>query len=106
MAMTRHYVAGELSVLLGQLSAVAGNDASARSAAELRREAETLPLSALPSVALRAIALADEMCWDSLTRGNTTAFNHQATDSALLYEFGVCAGLLPASQPVQPEVEP
>jgi hypothetical protein len=96
MAMTRQYVAGELSVLLGQLGAAAGDEASARSAAELRREAETLPLSALPAITARAMALADEMCWDSLAHGNTGAFDHQAADSALLYEFGLCAGLLPS----------
>ena len=85
MAMTRQYVAGELSVLLGQLGAAARDEASARSAAELRR-----------AVIARAMALADEMCWDSLAHGNTAAFSHQAADSALLYEFGLCAGLLPS----------
>lgn len=92
--MTRQYISGEFSVLLGQLGAVAGDEVTARSAAELRRQAETLPLSAMPAVTVRAIALADEMCWYSLLHGNAVAFDHQAADSALLYEFGLCSGLL------------
>ncbi len=96
MAMTWQYVAGELSVLLGQLGAAARDEMSAQFAAELRRQAESLPLSALPDVTLRAVALADEMCWDSLLQGDTAAFDHQAAGSALLYEFGLCAGLLPS----------
>jgi hypothetical protein len=94
--MTRHYIAGELSVLLAQLGSEAGDEVSARSAADLRRQAETLPLCGLSAVTLRAIALADEMCWVSLLHGNTAAFDHQAADSALLYEFGLCSGLLPS----------
>jgi hypothetical protein len=34
------------------------------------------------------------MCWDSLSRGDTTAFARQALIGAQLREFGVCAGLL------------
>ena len=92
--MTRQYIAGELSVLLGQLGAEASDEVTARSAAELRRQAETQPLSSLPAITFRAIALADEMCWNSLLHGDTVAFDHQAADSALLYEFGLCSGLL------------
>ncbi|WP_427885508.1 hypothetical protein ACQHIV_24630 [Kribbella sp. GL6] len=92
--MTRQYVVGELSVLLGQLGAAASDEVSARSAEALRREAETRPFCALPAVTARAIALADEMCWISLLHGNVVAFDHQAADSALLYEFGLCSGLL------------
>jgi hypothetical protein len=94
MVMTQHYVAGELSLLLAQLRAVATNEASAGCIACLRAEAETLPLTALISVTIRAIALADVMCWDSVARGDTAAFSRQAAASAELYEFGVCAGLL------------
>jgi hypothetical protein len=47
--MTQQYLAGELSSLLGELQAVARSSPSTRVVAELRREAETLPLTALPA---------------------------------------------------------
>lgn len=92
--MTQQYLAGELSLLLAQLRAAATDEASARDVDGLRREAETLPLSALVSLTVRAITHADLMCWDSVARGDVTAFSRQAAASAKLYEFGVCAGLL------------
>jgi hypothetical protein len=42
----------------------------------------------------RALDLTDAGCWDSLSRGDTTAFARQAAIGAQLFEFGVCAGLL------------
>lgn len=102
MVMTHQYVVGELSLLLAQLRAAATNEVSARAVTLLRREAETLPPSALVSVAARAVALADRMCWASILRGDAAAFDRQATACAMLYEFGVCAGLLedaPDSRP-------
>jgi hypothetical protein len=45
-------------------------------------------------VAVDALALAEGLCWDSLTRGDTAAFCRQAAVCAELHEFGVCAGLL------------
>jgi hypothetical protein len=92
--MTRQYLAGELSWLLWQVQAVATDQAIAGDVARLRREAETVPVDALNSVAVRAIRLTDVLCWDSVSRGDVTAFNRQAAASADLYEFGVCAGLL------------
>jgi hypothetical protein len=92
--MTQQYRAGELSLLLGQLQAVTTSQPSARQIARLRYEAETRPLTALPSVAVRALVLTDGLCWDSLTRGDTVVFSRQAALSADLYEFGVCARLL------------
>ena len=100
--MTHQYVVGELSVLLAQLRAAATNEVSARDVTLLRREAETLPPSALISVAARAVALADQMCWNSIVLGDSAAFDRQAVACAMLYEFGVCAGLLedaPISRP-------
>jgi hypothetical protein len=94
MVMTQQYVAGELSLLLAQLRTVATNEASVRDVTGLRREAETLPPASLISVTVRAIALADRMCWDSIAQGDTAAFDRQAAASATLHEFGVCAGLL------------
>jgi hypothetical protein len=91
--MTQQYLAGELSLLLARLQA-ATNQSSARAVARLRREAETWPLAALASVAVRALALADGLCWDSLDRGDTAAFTRQAAICAQLRDFGICAGWL------------
>jgi hypothetical protein len=92
--MTQQYIAGELSILLAQLQAVAADETAARNVAELRSEAETRPLAALPYVVARALALDDGMCWQSLTRGDGAAFARQACAGADLREFSVCAGLL------------
>ncbi|HEV8625307.1 MAG TPA: hypothetical protein VG034_12675 [Acidimicrobiia bacterium] len=92
--MTRQYLAGELSVLLGQLQAIDRKEGSVRGIARLRYEAETCPSGALSSVAVRALLLSDELCWESLTSGDAVAFSREAAISAELLEFGVCAGLL------------
>jgi hypothetical protein len=92
--MTQQYLAGELSVLLARLQAVATNQAAVREVAQLRREAETGPLTALTFVVMRALALSDRLCWDSLERGDAAAFACQAAICAELREFAVCAGLL------------
>jgi hypothetical protein len=94
MGMTRQYLAGEMSLLLARLQATATNESSVRDLARLRYEAETGPLTALPSVAKRALKLTDGLCWDSLSRGDTVAFTRQAVVGSDLHEFGVCAGLL------------
>jgi hypothetical protein len=92
--MTQQYLAGELSVLLGQLQAVATNHAAVRDVAQLRREAETGPVTALPSLVVRALVLTDRLCWDSLEQGDTAAFTCQAAICAELRDFGICARLL------------
>ena len=94
MGMTRQYLAGELSVVLGHLQAAATTEASTRDAWSLRHAAETEPIPALRSVTVRALALAEGLCWDSLNRGDTSAFTRQAAVCAELHEFGVCACLL------------
>ena len=58
MKMTRQYLAGELSVLLARLQAVANTDAARRDAWSLRHAAETEPIPALGLVIMRALALA------------------------------------------------
>jgi hypothetical protein len=93
MVMTQQYLAGELSVLLARLHTVATDEVSARALARLRREAETLPVTALASVATRAMDVIEAVCWDSVTRGDMSAFRCQSVAAAELYEFGVCAGL-------------
>ena len=100
MEMTQHYLAGELSLLLARLQAVASDQASARSVWHLRREAETGPLNALGSVVVRAFGLADGLCWESLRQGDSTAFHSQATIGAELREFALCAGLLEEDEPL------
>jgi hypothetical protein len=57
--MTQQYLAGELSQILGDVQAAAATEVCARRAWDLRLEAETKPVTALPSVAARALALTD-----------------------------------------------
>ena len=94
MRMTQQYLAGELSVLLAHLQAVTTTETAQRNAWSLRHAAETGPIVALGSVTVRALALAENLCWDSLSRGDTMAFSRQAAVCDELREFGVCAGLL------------
>lgn len=91
--MTGQYLIGELSVRLEQLQAAAA-DGPARDVARLRHEVENGPASALAPAAGRAVALADVLCWQSLGRGDVAAFALQASISADLRLFGVCARLL------------
>ena len=41
-----------------------------------------------------ALALADRLCWDSLSHGDTGTFDRQAVISADLRAFAICARLL------------
>lgn len=100
--MTQQYLVGELSALLGLLQAVTPDPASAGDLARLRHEAETRPAAGLASVAVRALALTDGLCWESLTRAEAAVFARQAELSAELHEFSVCAGLLSAEFPRGP----
>ncbi len=45
-------------------------------------------------VTARALARAENLCWDSLSRGDTMAIIRQAAVCDELREFGVCVGLL------------
>ena len=92
--MTRQYLAGELSVMLGRLQAAMSEPAGVQEVACLRHEAETVPVSDLGCVVSRALAATDEICLDSMERGNWAVFISQATICAELWEFGICAGLL------------
>ena len=94
MVMTQQYLAGELSVILGEVQAAATNEARARQAWDLRLEVESAPVTALPSAAARALALINSLCWESLALGDTAAFACQAAVCAELHEFAVCAHLL------------
>jgi hypothetical protein len=90
--VTRSYLVGELSVRLEQLQAVAASSCAA-DVASLRQQVESGPLAMLGPAAAKAIALADGLCWDSLTRGDLRAFGRQAAVSAELRLFGVSARL-------------
>lgn len=92
--MTQQYLVGETSLLLAQLQASSADPLTVGELALLRREAETGPVSRLGSVALRALELADEVCLDSLRRGDVPGFLHQCACGAELREFCLCARLM------------
>lgn len=100
MEMTQQYLLGELSLILGELQAVATTEAVVHDVARLRQEAETTPPAALAPLVVRAVELTDRVCWHALTRGETAAFGREATICAELWEFGVCAGLLEEGQTI------
>jgi len=91
-AMTRQYLIGELSVRLERLQATTGR--AAPGLARLRAQVETGPLAGLASATAQVMALADELCWDSLSRGDAAAFAARAMILAELRQFGVSARLL------------
>jgi hypothetical protein len=90
--MTHDYLIGELSARLGRLQAVSAGGAA--DLARLRRRVETRPAAELAAETAQALALADQLCWESLSRGDTAAFDRQAAVSADLRLFGICARLL------------
>jgi hypothetical protein len=90
--MTQDYLIGELSARLERLqSASAG---TAADLARLRRRVENRPATELPAETAQALALADQLCWDSLSSGDTATFDRQAAISADLRIFGICARLI------------
>jgi hypothetical protein len=91
--VTRDYLIGEVSVRLERLQSVTGREAG-HDVALLRQHVETEPLTLLAASVARALALADELCWDSLFSGAMVAFDKQARISADLRQFGLCACLL------------
>jgi hypothetical protein len=95
VGMTQQYLAGELSVLLARLQAVATDDGCAREVARLRRVAETQHVWTLSGVERWALELADTQCWGCLAQGEAATVERLATVGAQLREFGVCSGLLP-----------
>jgi hypothetical protein len=78
MEMTQQYLAGELSVLLERVQAVAPTEAAGRDVWSLRQAAETVPVHTLGWVTVRALALTERICWDSLSRGDAAAFTRQS----------------------------
>jgi hypothetical protein len=93
--MTRQYLVGELSARLERLEAAASS-ARAGQVTELRQRVESCPVSWLAEAVSRALALADNECWDSLSNGDAASFASQASVSADLRQFGICSRLLAA----------
>jgi hypothetical protein len=91
--MTRQYLIGELPVRLEQLQATT-RQAAAADAARLRAEVETGPWKELAAASGRAMVLADELYWDSLSRGDAAAFADPAKIAAELRQFGISVRLL------------
>jgi hypothetical protein len=90
--MFQDHLIGELSARLERLQSAAGTRVG--DVTQLRQQVETRPVSWLTVETSRALALADELCWDSLARGDTRAFERQATISADLRLFGLCTLLI------------
>jgi hypothetical protein len=88
--MIWEYLAGELSIRLEQLQAVTG--AHDGRVAHLRHLVEDGPGTELDTELARALALADRICWDSVSRGDIDAFARQASICESLRLLGVCAG--------------
>ena len=93
MAMTRQYLRGEVLVLLSRLEGAAPCRQCADELVPLRRQAEIMPLDALPEVLERALDQAEEWCWSALGE-DAALFQRQCAIAADLYEFGLCSGLL------------
>jgi hypothetical protein len=91
--MTLDYLIGELSVLLEKLLAVSPATAAC-DVVNLRLQVEIRPVASLAAETARALALADGLCWDSLSRGDAPAFDRQAAICAELRLFCACARLV------------
>lgn len=91
--MTQQYLAGELSARLEHLQAVTAEE-TALEVACLRHQIEEGSLAGLVTAARRALTLADSLCWESLSRGDVTAFTSQATLAEDLHLFGISARLV------------
>lgn len=96
--MTRQYLRGEVLILLSRLEGAAPRRESANALVPLRRQAETLPLEALPRILERALDQAEAWCWTSLSE-DPELFQRECEIAADLYEFGLCSGLLTPTDP-------
>lgn len=91
--MTQEYLIGELSARLGQLQAAARH-AACGDVADLRHQVESRSVTSLGTEVAQALVLADKLCWESLSQGDTAAFSRQAAIGADLRLFGACARLI------------
>jgi hypothetical protein len=90
--MIWEYLAGELSVRLEQLQAA--TEQPDDGLAQLRHQVEEGPETGLETELACALAMADRLCWDSVSRGDIDAFARQAPICENLRLLGVCAGLI------------
>lgn len=90
--MTQQYLIGELSVRLERLQKTTTCSA-ARDMTRLRRQVESGSPAGLAPAAQRALELADQLCWESLSRGDAPEFAEQAGAAAELRQFAICARL-------------
>lgn len=91
--MTWHYIAGELSLLLGELQEATRDEMIVKEISHLRKEAETVPYTVLADVASESLALANDACKLSLAVGDSRGFSRQLSICHDLWCFGVYAGL-------------
>jgi len=89
--MIWEHLAGELSVRLEQLQAATATPVI--ELAQLRHQVEEGPATELDQELARALAVADRLCWDSLSGGDIAAFARQAQVCADLRLFAACARL-------------
>jgi hypothetical protein len=92
--MIQDYLAGELSLHLEDLEEATPRWDAIQDVSRLRHQVESGSVSGLAIATRRALTIADELCWDSLVRGDTGAFTRLARVSTELRQFGVCARLL------------
>jgi hypothetical protein len=91
--MTRQYVVGELSALLGTLRQTPTGDLCL-AVERLRHEIEGDSRGRLTALVLDALDLADQVCWASLERGDIEGFERCARTTVALQEFARGASLL------------
>jgi hypothetical protein len=91
--VTQQYLIGELSARLERLQGAA-MEAATGEVETLRHQVETRHVTGLAAAMNIALALADRLCWDSLSRGDVVGFARQAEICEDLRLFGVCARLL------------
>ncbi len=91
--MTRQYVVGEFSGLLGGLEP-APPGPLADAIRRLRREIEGDSRGKLPTLALDALDLADAACWSALECGDVEGFRRCSRAVVVLRDFARSASLI------------
>lgn len=91
--MTWHYIAGELSLLLGELQETTDDEMTALEISNLRRDAEIVPYCQLEQIASESLVLANNLCSSSLSDRDSLHFMRQLSLCSELWCFGISAGL-------------
>jgi hypothetical protein len=90
--MTRQYLVGEFSAILGDLQDAGIDEVARGEVHRLRRQVEALPPTMLATPLIRAAELIERLCWRSLIRGDLQALMREMAVADELREFGACAG--------------